>query len=70
MSNNLEAIVKVIAYGVPALLIVLGFFGYVGGYTIQMVTGDVAMKNFGIFMVVVGIMMYVIEIAYTVYENS
>lgn len=70
MSNNLEAIVKVIAYGVPALLIVLGFFGYISGYTIQMITGDAGLKNFGTFIVAIGIMIYVVEIAYAMYEKS
>jgi len=32
---ELEAIVKVTVYGVPARLVVLGFFAYVGGTTAE-----------------------------------
>lgn len=67
--NSLETLVKVIAYGVPALLIALGFFAYVGGYTVQMITGDVGMRNFGIVLITVGIIIYVFEVAYAIYSE-
>ena len=47
---SLEAIVKVIAYGVPALLIVLGFFAYVSGYAMSAITHDSGMMNGGILL--------------------
>lgn len=67
--NSLEAMVKVIAYGVPALLIVPGFFAYAGGYTVRMLTGDVGMQNFGIAVMAIGIIIYVLEIVYAIYNE-
>jgi len=68
MSNyNLDAVVKVVAVGIPALLIVLGFFAYVGGYVGEIVAGDEGMKNFGIVLIASGIILYVIEFAVFIY---
>lgn len=69
MSNDysLELIAKVIAYGIPALLILLGFFAYIGGYTITMLTGDVRMTNFGIALIAIGLVIYIFELALKVY---
>lgn len=66
-SYSLDAVVKIIAYGVPALLILLGFFAAVGGYTIEAVSGNVGMKNFGIGLIVIGVLIYLLEIAIAVY---
>jgi len=65
---SLEAIAKVIAYGVPALLILLGFFGYIGGYTIAMLTGDVGIMNFGAALIAIGLVIYIVELALKVYS--
>ena len=66
-SYSLDAVVKIIAYGVPALLILLDFFAAVGGYTIEAVSGNVGMKNFGIGLIVIGVLIYLLEIAIAVY---
>lgn len=66
---SLEAIVKVIAVGVPALLIVLGFFAFMGGFTMEMLTGNVGMKNFGISLIAAGIIIYLIELAVVIYSE-
>jgi len=62
MENGLEAILKVLAVGVPALLIVLGFFAVIGGFTVEAFTGDIGMKNFGIALIIIGIIFYIIEL--------
>jgi len=69
MGNDygLEAIAKVVAYGIPALLILLGFFAYLGGYTITMLTGDVRMMNLGIALIVIGLVIYVVELLLKIY---
>ena len=77
MSDSLEAIVKVVAFGVPALLIILGFFAYVGGSTIEALVnaiggseiGDAGLKSLGVGMIIVGIVLYVIEFIFYVYSN-
>ena len=42
MSENttVDIIIKLVVYGVPALLIILGFLAYMSGYAIQAVGGD------------------------------
>ena len=69
MAENmtLDAIVRVIAYGVPALLIVIGFFAYFTGYTIQFITHDTGMINLGIVLMASGILLYAGEFAVKVY---
>jgi len=69
MSENttLDIIIKLVVYGVPALLIILGFVAYVSGYTMEMVTGDAGMKNLGIVLLVLGIVFYVFEFFIKVY---
>ncbi|MFW6122427.1 MAG: hypothetical protein ACOC80_16220 [Petrotogales bacterium] len=39
MTQSLKAFVSVIAYGVPALLIVLGFFAVIGGKISEAIFG-------------------------------
>ncbi len=67
-SYSLEAIVKVIAVGIPALLILLGFFAYIGGYTVQVLTGDVGMKSFGMGLTAIGVIIYLVELAFVIYS--
>jgi len=78
---ELEAIVKVIVYGVPALLIVLGFFAYVGGTTAEAIgafveaagvewTGDTDLKSLGKGMIATGIIIYIIELIVYFYLES
>jgi len=61
-------IVKVVAYGVPALLIVVGFFAYFAGYSVQFVTHDAGMTNLGILLMALGIIFYASEFAVKVYS--
>lgn len=73
----MEALVKVIAVGVPALLIVLGFFAYVSGTAVETVgtalgneaIGDAGLKALGLGMIIAGIIIYLIEIAVYVSES-
>lgn len=58
-----------IAVGIPALLIVLGFFAYIDGFTAIIRTNPVEMKNFGFVLMVAGIVSYAIEsITLTYYQ--
>jgi hypothetical protein len=70
MSRNttVDVIIKVVVYGVPALLIVLGFVAYMGGYAIHAVTGDSGMMNIGIGLMILGIVLYIIEFIIAVYS--
>ena len=60
-------IIKIIAFGVPALLIVLGFFAYIDGFTAIIRTNPVEMKNFGFALIVAGIASYAIELIALIY---
>lgn len=68
-NTSVEGLVKVIVYGVPALLIFLGFIAYISGYTLGMFTGSDEMKNLGIFMIGTGIVLYIIELGYAIYRD-
>jgi hypothetical protein len=59
---TLDALVKVVAYGVPALLIILGFFAYMAGYSINALAHDAGMMNAGIAMMAIGIILYAVEL--------
>lgn len=62
MSNlTLGILVKVVAVGIPALLIVLGFFAYVSGVPMEMLSGSSEIKTFGLILMVIGIGLYIIE---------
>ncbi len=66
---SLQGIVTVAAVGVPALLILLGFFAYLGGFTVATFTGDMEMKNTGMTMIIAGVALYILEfIAYVVFS--
>lgn len=64
---TLDMIVKIVVYGVPALLIVVGFFAYFAGYTVQFLTHDAGMINLGILLMASGILFYAVEFAVKVY---
>lgn len=64
---TLDMIVKIVAYGVPALLVVVGFFAYFAGYTVQFLTHDAGMINLGILLMASGILFYAVEFAVKVY---
>lgn len=66
----LRALIKVIVYGVPALLIVLGFFAYVGAYTLEIVSEDVGTQGFGFFLILIGIIVYLAEFVKAMEEFS
>jgi hypothetical protein len=65
---SIDLIVKVLAYGTPALLIVIGFFAYLAGYTVQILTHEAAMMNLGILLMALGIILYIIELAAKIYS--
>ena len=55
--------VRVLAYGVPALLIVLGFFAVTGGEIAGMIFGTSSgMVILGVAMIIFGILLYILEI--------
>jgi hypothetical protein len=55
-------LVNVTAYGVPAVLIVLGFFAYLSGYAMNALTQDAGLMNGGILMIVIGVLLCAIEL--------
>jgi hypothetical protein len=72
MSEFIEAlkgILLVVAVGVPALLILLGFVAVMGGFTLEFITGDVGMRNFGIALIIIGIFIYIIELVLYYYSQ-
>lgn len=64
---SIDMIVKVIAYGTPALLILIGFFAYLAGYSVQFLTHDAGMIHLGILLMALGIIFYGTEFAVKVY---
>jgi len=73
MSELIEAlrgILIVIAFGIPALLILLGFVAVMGGFTLEFITGDVGMKNFGVVLIILGVFIYIIEIGLYYYSQQ
>lgn len=56
-------IVRVLAYGLPALLIVLGFIAYTGGKFAEIIFGSSeGMVVVGIGLMIVGLIIYVGEL--------
>jgi hypothetical protein len=51
----LEAIATIFTYGIPALLIILGYFAYI--YQI-----DEEMRNVGLALLIIGIIIYIVEL--------
>jgi hypothetical protein len=66
---SLSGIVQVIAVGVPAMLILLGFFAYVGGLSVEWITGNKGMQGFGVTLIVFGIVFYILEFVVAVVSN-
>lgn len=67
MGNNIS--VKVIAYGVPALLIVLGFIAWMGGSIIDVIVGNSGAKDFGGILIFLGIVIFLLVI-YLDYKSN
>ncbi len=67
---SVKALINIIAYGVPALLIVLGFFGYFAGLTINAISHDAGMMNTGTFMIVLGIVFYLLELIANIFAGN
>lgn len=58
-----EIIAKVIAFGVPALLIILGFIAVTGGELAGAIFGTSGgMVVLGVIMIAIGIIIYVVEL--------
>lgn len=56
-------IIKILAYGFPALLIVLGFIAYTGGQMADIIFGSGGdMVVMGVGLIIVGIMIFFIEL--------
>ena len=73
MTNSLEAFVKVVAYGVPALLILLGFFATVSGKVAEALLGSSQdITGIGIWMILSGTIIYLVELglAYSAKQND
>lgn len=66
-STTVDVIIKLVVYGVPALLIMLGFLAYTAGYAMRAITQDSGMMNLGIALLVLGIVFYTIEFIIKVY---
>ncbi len=66
-NNSYDIIVKVVAVGIPALLIVLGFVAFMAGSTVQMLGGNPEIKNLGIILLIIGISIALIELAVWIY---
>jgi len=66
---NLEGIVKVIAVGIPALLILLGFFAFFGGISMEMFSGNAELKNIELILMGSGIIFYIIELIAYLYSE-
>ncbi|MCK4434308.1 hypothetical protein KAU92_02365 [Candidatus Bathyarchaeota archaeon] len=66
MSELIEAlkgILTVVAVGIPAFLILLGFVAVMMGFTLESITGDVSTRNIGIGLIIGGVVICLIEIA-------
>ena len=68
--DSLKGILTVVAVGVPALLIILGFAAEVFGWTFGFITQDEGMRNFGIILIIIGILLYVFEVFLYFYNQS
>ena len=61
--TNGSIIVKVFAYGIPALLIVLGFIAYTGGRMAELIFGSGGdMVVMGVGLIIIGILIYIVEL--------
>lgn len=57
--NNIS--VEVIAYGVPALLlIVLGFIAYMSGSILDVLLGNSGTQTVGIILIILGILLFIL----------
>ena len=60
MTENMSvrALINVAVYGVPGLMIFLGFFAYFNGSSVN----DFGMMDVGIVMIILGFVFYVLEL--------
>lgn len=63
MNETVKMIVRVVMYGAPAVFIFVGLLMAMGGYTVTVITGNVGMEFLGIALVIIGIILYVVELA-------
>ena len=62
-NGSSSIIVKVFAYGVPALLIVLGFLAFTGGKFAEAIFGtSEGMVGLGIGLIIIGIILYLTKL--------
>jgi len=64
---TLDAAIQIVAYGIPALLIAVGFFAYFAGYSVQSLTHDAGMANLGLLLMSLGIIFYAGEFVVKLY---
>lgn len=67
---DVKGLVQIFAYGVPALLIFLGFFAYMGGSVFSVITGNNSAQSLGIIFIILGIAFYVLEFMFAVYSRN
>jgi hypothetical protein len=60
-----ELFAKVIAYGFPALCLMLGFSAWTGGAFAEAIFGTSGgMATIGLFLMAIGVMIYIIELLF------
>ena len=55
------ALISIVAYGVPALIIAFGFFSCLSGYFINGLSQDPGIMKTGFIMIILGVVFYVRE---------
>ena len=55
---SIQALINIIAYGVPALMIAFGLFSFLSGYFINGLYQD---TGIGFIMIILGVAFYVLE---------
>ncbi len=66
---SLEGITKLVVYGVPAVLILLGVLFCVNGIALELATKNTEMKTKGIWLLAIGVILYIVESALAVYDR-
>ncbi len=68
---SIQALINIVAYGVPALMIAFGLFTYLSGYFINGLSLD---TGIGFIMIILGVVLYalefIIKIVATYYTTS
>ena len=63
---SIGTIIDLVAYGVPALMIVFGLFSYLSVYFINGLAQNTGMVNAGSIMVILGVVFYLIELVVSI----